>query len=157
MELWIFQATFTCSKSTLETPAQCANSVQIISRQQNGVIDFEQISLIVLVFPLLTLNRRSHSEVFLGKVVLKICSKFIGEHPCRSLISIKLLCNFIEITLWHKCSPVNLLHVFGIAFSKNTFGWLLMYHLISLFLNDFWKRDPDVKVARIRKLSEPHK
>ena len=29
----------------------------------------------------------------------QICSKFTGEHPCRSVISIKLLCNFIEITL----------------------------------------------------------
>ena len=27
-------------------------------------------------------NRNSHSEVFLGKCVLKICSKFTGEHPC---------------------------------------------------------------------------
>ena len=35
---------------------------------------------------------RSHRpEVFLGKGVLKICSKFTGEHPCRSAISIKLL------------------------------------------------------------------
>ena len=24
--------------------------------------------------------------------VLKICSKFTGEHPCRDVISIKLLC-----------------------------------------------------------------
>ena len=30
--------------------------------------------------------------VFLGKGVLKICSKFTGEHPCKSVISIKLLC-----------------------------------------------------------------
>ena len=28
--------------------------------------------------------------MFLGKGVLKICSKFTGEHPCRSVISIKL-------------------------------------------------------------------
>ena len=34
--------------------------------------------------------RSSHSEVFLGKGVLKICSTFTGEHPCRSAISIKL-------------------------------------------------------------------
>ena len=33
--------------------------------------------------------------MFLGKGVLKICSKFTGEHPCRSAILIKLLCNFI--------------------------------------------------------------
>ena len=26
--------------------------------------------------------RSSHPEVFLRKVVLKICSKFTGEHPC---------------------------------------------------------------------------
>ena len=31
--------------------------------------------------------RSSHSEVFLRKGVLKICSKFAGEHPCRSAIS----------------------------------------------------------------------
>ena len=38
-------------------------------------------------------SRSSSPEVFLGKGVLKICSKFTGEHPCRSVISIKLLCN----------------------------------------------------------------
>ena len=32
----------------------------------------------------------SRPEVFLGKGVLKICSKFTGEHPCRSTISITL-------------------------------------------------------------------
>ena len=38
------------------------------------------------------MNRSSSPpEVFLGKGVLKICSKFIGEHPCRSVISVKLL------------------------------------------------------------------
>ena len=29
--------------------------------------------------------------MFLGKGILKIYSKFTGEHPCRSAISIKLL------------------------------------------------------------------
>ena len=29
--------------------------------------------------------RRSRSEVFLGKGILKICSKFTGEHPCQSM------------------------------------------------------------------------
>ena len=32
-----------------------------------------------------------HPEVFLKRAVLKISSKFTGEHPCRSVISIKLL------------------------------------------------------------------
>ena len=70
--------------------------------------------------------RSSHPEVLLGKAVLKICSKFTGEHPCRSAISIKLLCNFIEITLRHGCSPVTLLHIFRTAFHKNTSGRLLL-------------------------------
>ena len=30
--------------------------------------------------------------MFLRKGVLKICNKFTGEHPCGSVISIKLLC-----------------------------------------------------------------
>ena len=57
-------------------------------------------------------DRSSHPEVFLGKGVLKICSRFTGEHPCRSAISKKLQSDFIEITLRHECSPVNLLHIF---------------------------------------------
>ena len=47
--------------------------------------------------------------MLLRKAVLKICSKFTGEHQCGSVISIKLQGNFIEIALWHGCSPVNLL------------------------------------------------
>ena len=43
------------------------------------------------------------------------CSKFT-EHPCRSVISIKLLCNFIEITLWRGCFSVNALHIFRTTF-----------------------------------------
>ena len=49
--------------------------------------------------------------------VLKICSKFTGEHPMSK-------CNF---TLRHGCSPVNLLHIFRIPFLKNTFRWLLLF------------------------------
>ena len=60
------------------------------------------------------------------KSVLKICIKFIGEHPCRSVISIKLQNNFIEITLRHGCSPVNLLHIFKTHCPKNTPGGLLL-------------------------------
>ena len=69
--------------------------------------------------------RSNHPEVFLGKGVLKTCSKFAGEHQCQSAILIKLLCNFIEITLRHGCSPVNLLHIFRTPFLKNTYKWLL--------------------------------
>ena len=68
------------------------------------------------------------------KSVLKICCKFTGEHPWRGVISIKLLCNFIEITHRHGCPPLNLLHIFRIPFFKNTSGWLLLNYAIFLFI-----------------------
>ena len=37
-----------------------------------------------------------------------------------------VLCNFIEITLWHGYSPLNLLHIFKTLFPKNTSGRLLL-------------------------------
>ena len=67
-------------------------------------------------------DRSSHPEVFLRKDVLKICSKFTGEHPCRSAISIK----FLEIAFRQGCLPVNLLHIFRTPFPKNTSGRLLL-------------------------------
>ena len=71
--------------------------------------------------------RSSPPEIFPWKDVLKICSKFTKEHPYRSVISIKMLCNFIEITLWRGCSLVTLLHAFRVPFSKNPSGGLLLY------------------------------
>ena len=70
--------------------------------------------------------RKSPPDVLLGKGVPKICSKFTGEHPRHSVISIKLLCKFIEITLRHGCYPVHLLHIFKRPFPKNTSGGLLL-------------------------------
>ena len=46
-------------------------------------------------------HRSSRSEVFLKKGVLKICSKFNGEHPRQNAISLR-----------HGCSPVHSLHIF---------------------------------------------
>ena len=45
--------------------------------------------------------QKQPSRGVLRKGALKIYSKFTGEHPCRSVISINLLINFFEITLWH--------------------------------------------------------
>ena len=70
--------------------------------------------------------RSSFPEVFLEKGILKICSKFTGEHPCRIAISIKLQSNFIEIALWYGCSSVNLLHIFRKSSPENTSGGLLL-------------------------------
>ena len=63
-------------------------------------------------------GRTRQPKVFLGKGVLKICSKFAGEHPCRSVTSLKLLCNFIEIAVRHGCFP---------GCSKSTPGRLLLF------------------------------
>ena len=71
--------------------------------------------------------------MFLGKGVLKICSKFTGEHPCQSVISIKLQSNFIEITLWYGFSPVDLLHIFTALFYKNTYEELFL-NMLTLIL-----------------------
>ena len=62
---------------------------------------------------------------------MKICSKFTGEHPCQSMIFIKMLCNFIEITLRHGCYPVNLLYILRTPFSKKTSGRLLLNCFVS--------------------------
>lgn len=69
----------------------------------------------------------SRPEVFLVKSVLKICNKFIGKHLYRSLISITLQSNFIEIALLHGCSPVNLMHILRTSFPKNTTGRPLLF------------------------------
>ena len=91
----------------------------------------------------LTSYRSSPLEVFLRKSVLTICSKVTGEHPCRSVISIKLQSNFIEIVLLHECSPVNLLHIFRrtpkeFFLKKNFFSIFSKEHLrtaASFFMN----------------------
>ena len=83
--------------------------------------------------------RSSCPEVFLRKGILKICSKFTGEHSCQS--ANKMLCNFIEIALRLGCSPVNLLYIFRTPFLKYTSGQLLLnllwWTVISLL---FWNK-----------------
>ena len=75
-------------------------------------------------------SRDSHSlngDRSLRKGVLELCSKFAGENPCRSVISINLLQNnVIEITPRHRCSPVNLLRIYRTPSTKNTSGWLFL-------------------------------
>ena len=56
--------------------------------------------------------------MFLGKAVLKICSKYA--------VNLKLQSNFIKITLRRGCFPVKLLHISRTAFLKNTSGRLLL-------------------------------
>ena len=63
-------------------------------------------------------NRSNYPEVFLRKCGLKACSKYTGEHPCQSAISIKLLP--------HGCSPVNFQHIFRTFFLRNTSRCVLL-------------------------------
>ena len=51
--------------------------------------------------------KSSHPEVFLGKSFLKICSKFTGEHSCRSAI-------LAFVTLWQ----LNWNHISAWVFSS---------------------------------------
>ena len=74
------------------------------------------------------------SRGVLLKSVLKIWSKFIGEHLCRNVISTYLFCNFIKITLRYECSPVNLLHIFRKFFYKNISRGLLLFIAVRLNL-----------------------
>ena len=73
--------------------------------------------------------RRSPPAVFLRKGVLKICSKFTGEHPCRSGISIKLLKSHFSMGAF----PANLIHNFRISFYKKNYGGRLLDIGFSLF------------------------
>ena len=90
---------------------------------QNHVEKCNELNILSLFSPISCSGspfRRSLLDVFLGKVVQKICSNFKGESSCRSAVLIKLQSNFIEITFRHGCSPVNLLHIFKTPFPKNT-------------------------------------
>ena len=62
----------------------------------------------------------------------------------------KVASNFIEITLWQGCSPVNLLHIFRTPFYNNISGELLMKVVIILCVN--WYYLGNFKTFRIYSL-----
>ena len=103
------------------------------------VVTIDQIGLLESLYLVDQLQTRLHclfphhiaktadlSPVWQMCYSLKICSKFTRKHPCQSK-------NFIEITLWHGCSAVNLLHVFRTPFPKNTSNRLLLHLLVTFF------------------------
>ena len=72
------------------------------------------------VFDKSSSNNKNQKQLPRGvrrKSVLKMRSIFTAEHPCRSVISTTLLCNFIDITLWHGWS-LNLQHIFRELFLR---------------------------------------
>ena len=64
-------------------------------------------------------------QMLLRKDVLKICSKFTEEHPCRYVISIKLTWNHTSVWMFF-CKFV---HIFRTLFLRNTYGGLLLIWL----------------------------
>ena len=62
----------------------------------------------------------------------------MGEHACRSVISINLQNNFIEITFRYGFSPVNLLHIFRTPFYKNTSDGLLLCITLEITKTYVW-------------------
>ena len=77
----------------------------------------------------------------LRKDVLKIYRKFTREHTSLSVVSIKLLYNFIEI-IYGMGFLVNFQHISITPFYKNTFGRLLLVYLwfSDVFIRGYRKR-----------------
>ena len=99
---------------------------------QNSQGDIYAGNSFQLSYRQVSIFRRSCLEIFCEKGVSKISSKFTGEQPCQSVISIKLLCSFILITLCHGCSTLDLLQIFRTPFPKNTSGGMFLYPATSL-------------------------
>ena len=86
-----------------------------------------------ICFACLTLRERvalEISEAATRGVLRKMCSENMQQIyrriAMRSVILMKLLCNFIEITLRHGCSPVYLLLIFRTPYTKKASGRLLL-------------------------------
>ena len=67
------------------------------------------------------LFRSSHPEMFIRKGVIKIYSKFTGEHSCRSVIS-QLYWNHTSVWVF----SCKFAAYFQNTFTKNTSEWLLL-------------------------------
>ena len=76
-------------------------------------------------------DRSSHSEMFLGKGVLRICNKFTGEHPCQNAVSIKSLCNTSRGCFCYEYNEENIVK------EKSYFQGSTKSSCIGLFLSDF--------------------
>ena len=63
------------------------------------LLAFENILEVIITMKYLFAFRSSCAVVFVGKDILKLYRKFTEERQCRSVISIKFFCIFIEIKL----------------------------------------------------------
>ena len=87
----------------------------------------EKVIACHILLKILSIIRSSPPEVFLGKDVLKICSKFTREHPCRSVIAKNC---FATLSKSYFDMSVLLLHIFRTTFPKSTSGKLLLKYAI---------------------------
>ena len=113
---------------------------RVVKRLMNNfvcVLSSDYSVYYILLHVLHCVFRSSPPDGLLVKDVPKICSKFILLRNC----DFNLQSNFIEITLRHGRSPVNLLHIFKTPFSKSTSGWLLLYFIpLSPSVALIWKK-----------------
>ena len=119
--------TFT-ERSLIENFIFCAvfiAKIAALSRFFSFFVLEKKTSFIILVLTEPLINKQPSRGV-LKKRCFEIMQQIYRKNPCRSVISIKLLFNFIEIALQHVCSPVNLWHIFKTPFSKNTSRRLLL-------------------------------
>ena len=69
-------------------------------------------------------------------VLRKRCSEKMQQICWRApILKRDFKCVFNEITLWHGCSPVHLLHIFRTPFPKNISGRLFLKH------NTIWRSE----------------
>ena len=114
--------------------------------QQNLIFCQRKKNTHIFCIYLFSPYRSIHPVVLLRKGVLKIYSKCTGEHPCQSVISIKLQSNYIEITLRHWCFPVSLLYILRAPFPKNTsVGLLLNEEDFRKLYDSLWKKEKRFK------------
>ena len=86
----------------------------------------KQIYIFADIFAFLKIWKNTFIS-FIYKALIFLFYSFLLSFPCLIFLSFPLLFKFIEITLWHGCSPVNLLHIFSTPFSWNTSEWLLLH------------------------------
>ena len=99
----------------------CFQSVHLDTRCKSNVHKTFRRHHEHLLNVLCTFNLRSVSRVYIGcEVLIKKCFYFTFHEV------ILTIWNFIEITLRHGCSPVNLLDIFRTPFSKTVSGGLLL-------------------------------
>ena len=93
-------------------------------------VNFSTVFRLRLFFGLLLTKRyrRSRSEVFCKKDVLRNIAKFTGKHLCQRFFFNKVA------GLWHRCFPVNLAKFLTTSFFTEHLRWQLLKIILSINL-----------------------